>query len=413
VGIRATPVIIQLFQDLGRQRLRTALTVLGIAWGTTAVVTLLAFGTGLERQMRRGARGLGDGIVILSPGRTTMSFAGFGIGRQIRLRAADAPLLVNEIPSIRSATAEYGRWTAVRREDRTTNVYVTGIDPIYGELRNIFPQAGGRFIDDRDLMEQRRVLVLGNEIARFLFGDTDPVGQRITIDQTPFVVIGIMAEKPQNSSYNARDQDRVFIPSTTYRGMFGEYYPARIIYAPEDPTLSAAVATWVREALARRHTFDASDESAVYVWDTNEGMRIFTYIFLGFNIFLGIVGSFTLVVGGIGVANIMFVVVQERTWEIGLRRALGAHRREILLHTLAEAGLLVAIGAAIGMVIASAIVVVVGALPIEEFVGTATISPVVVAVTVALLGLVALAAGLMPARRAADLDPADALRQGA
>jgi putative ABC transport system permease protein len=412
--MRPGTLIRQLLEDLRRQPVRTTLTILGITWGTTAVVTLLAFGTGFERQMTINARGMGDGIVLVRGNRTTVPFQGFPERRPIRVVEEDAALLAREVPQIDLITPEYGTWgRRVRRGETSTEVYLTGVRADYGELRNVFARDGGRFINDKDVAERRRVLVLGDEVKRLLFGDEPAVGQEIFVGQTPFTVVGIMAEKTQNSSYNARDEDRVFIPVTTYRAISGDRYVDWLLFRPTDPDLSEAAVAGVRRVLGRKYTFDPADQDAVSVWDTNEMMKMFKYIFIGFNLFLGIVGSFTLVVGGVGVANIMFVVVQERTREIGVRRSVGARKRDILAQVLLEAVLIVVIGAAMGFAISVGLARLVSFLPIQEYVGVPIISTQVALITAALLTLVALTAGFMPARRAAALEPADALRWNA
>ncbi|MFP4624088.1 MAG: ABC transporter permease, partial [Gemmatimonadota bacterium] len=178
--MRFRTLLAQLFEDLRRQRLRTALTVLGITWGTTAVVTLLAFGTGFQEQMTVNARGMGDGIVLVSGNRTTLPFRGFPERRRINLVQEDAGLLAREVPEIHIVTPEYGTWGRyIRRGDKRTEVFVTGVRPDYGELRNVFAQAGGRFLNDHDLTDQRRVVVLGNEVKRLLFGDDEAVCQEV------------------------------------------------------------------------------------------------------------------------------------------------------------------------------------------------------------------------------------------
>lgn len=406
-------VLRQLLDDLSRQGLRTGLTVLGITWGTTAVVVLLAFGVGLERQMRVDQAGMGDGIVLVRGNRTTRPFQGFGEQRPIRLAEEDVALIRREIPEIDMVAGEYGSWGRyVRRGDRRTQVFTTGVDVIYGELRNVFPRAGGRFLNQQDVEQRRRVIVLGDEVKRLLFGDEEAVGEQVMLGQTPFTVVGIMQEKTQNSSYNARDEDRVFIPITTYRALYGPRHINWLLYAPSDPDLSASINNRIKEILGRKYTFDPEDPEALSIWDTNELMRMFKYLFLGFNVFLGIVGSFTLIVGGVGVANIMFVVVQERTREIGLRRSVGARRIDILLQILLEATLLVGVGAFLGFLISIAITWGASFLPIQDYVGVPSISPPVVLLTAMLLLTVALVAGMLPARRAAAMDPADCLRWG-
>src|SRR2546429_9714285 len=184
---RSADVWREFLADLRAQKLRTSLTVLGIAWGTVAVVVLLAFGVGLERQTMKRFHGLGDRIVILFGGRTTKPFAGFGDGRPIRLRPDDVPLLAREVSEIEYISPEFiTRSARVRRGVKAATPAVTGIVPVYGLMRNIIPEAGGRFINDRDVAERRRGAVLGNELGQLLFGQEAPVGQQGVLGDTPF-----------------------------------------------------------------------------------------------------------------------------------------------------------------------------------------------------------------------------------
>jgi putative ABC transport system permease protein len=397
--------------DIRAQRLRTTLTVLGIAWGTIAVVVLLAFGVGLERQTRKRFHGLGDRIVILFGGRTTVSYAGFPHGRYIRLREEDGAVLQREIPDIVMLSPEYStRSVAVRRGINTANPNVTGVLPVYGEMRNLIPDRGGRFLNDQDVADRRRVAMLGDELADLLFDDVDPIGKQVFIGETPFIVVGVMQPKSQNSSYNGRDKDRIFIPSSTFKAVFGHRYVNNFVYRTSGVGTTKIVERQVYETLSRRHTFDPDDEDALQLWDTTEWELRFSYLFLAFNIFFAIVGSFTLTVGGIGVANIMYIVVRERTREIGIRRSVGARRRDILLQFIGETFLIVGMGAVVGLGGSWSIVKLLSLVPMQEFVGTPTISPLVGVVTLTLLAIIGLLAGLFPARRAAALDPVECLR---
>ena len=401
----------EFFADLRAQKLRTFLTVLGIAWGTVAVVVLLAFGVGLERQTRKRFHGLGDRIVILFGGRTTKPFAGFGDGRRIRLRADDVPIIARDVAEIEQISPEFiTRSARVRRGVKAASPAVTGILPVYGLMRNIIAEAGGRFINDLDVAERRRVAVLGNELAKLLFGDESPVGQQVFLGDTPFTVVGVMRPKLQNSSYQQRDQDRIFIPATTHYALFGDPFLNNIVYRAKTPEITKQAERRVYETMGRRYKFDPTDKDALAFWDTSEWETRFGKMFVAFNMFFAIVGTFTLLVGGIGVANIMYIVVRERTPEIGLRRAVGATRARIMRQFFAEALMIVLMGATLGLLLSLALVAGLGGLPIKEFVGVPTISPTVLAATVALLGIVAFGAGLMPARRAAALDPVEALR---
>jgi putative ABC transport system permease protein len=404
-------VLREFFADLRAQRLRTTLTVLGITWGTVAVVILLAFGVGLERQTRKRFHGLGDRIVILFGGRTTKAYAGFQEGRYIRLREDDVDILEAEIPDIVAISPEYStRNTRVRRGRASANPNITGIRPIYGEMRNIIPEMGGRFINDLDLAERRRVAVLGDELKTLLFDDDDAIGQQVFLGDVPFIVVGVMRPKLQNSSYNSRDKDRVFIPATTHQAVFGHTTIANMVYRTSGAFVTKDVERQVYETLGRRYRFDPTDEDALAVWDTSEWEQMFGYMFLAFNAFFAIVGSFTLTVGGIGVANIMYIVVRERTPEIGIRRSVGARRRDILVQFLAETGVIVAVGAVLGILVSIGIVKLLSFVPMQDFVGAPTISPTVMIATLSLLAAIAFFAGIFPARKAANLDPVECLR---
>jgi len=397
--------------DLKAQRLRTALTILGITWGTVAVVVLLAFGVGLERQTEKRFHGLGERIVILFGGRTTKAYQGFPEGRTIRLTEEDVALLDAEVPEIVQISPEYSsRVTPVRRGANGANPNVTGVLPAYGDMRNVIPEEGGRFINQPDVDQRRRVAVLGNELKKLLFGDTAAIGQQVFVGDVPFTVVGVMVAKIQNSSYNSRDQDRIFIPASTHRSIFGGRNIANMIYRTSDATITKDVERRVYELLGRRYKFDPTDEDALSVWDTSEWEKMFSYLFLGFNIFFGLVGSFTLTVGGIGVANIMYIVVRERTQEIGIKRSVGATRADILRQFFTETFFIVGIGAALGLGISIGMVKVATMFPTNDIVGQPVLSPTVALVTVSLLAGIGFLAGLFPARKAASLDPVECLR---
>lgn len=404
----------ELWQDVRAQKLRTAMTVAGIAWGTVAVVVLLAFGTGLEAHVIKRFHGLGDRIVILFGGETTKPFAGFGNGRDVRLRESDAILLASQIPEIVLISPEYSwRGAPVRQGRSITNPNIAGVWPSYTYLRNVIPDVGGRFINQDDVDQRRRVVVLGDAIRDLLFENEpgDVVGRQVMIGETPFTVIGVMRPKQQSSSYNSRDRDRVFIPASTQAAMFGQKYVNNIIYRTTGAAATQRAERAVYETLGRKYRFDPTDDDALGVWDTSEFEKMFSYLFLGFDVFFLIVGSFTLTVGGIGVANIMYIVVKERTKEIGIKRSLGAKKTDILRQFFIESTAIVMIGAIIGFGISVGIVKAMAFLPIRDFVGAPIISPQVAWVTMGLLMFVALLAGFFPARRAAALDPVECLRQ--
>jgi putative ABC transport system permease protein len=403
----------QLLRDLSAQKLRTTLTILGITWGTVAVIVLMAFGVGFEKQTRKNMHGMGDGIVIMFGGRTTAAFQGYNEGRPIRLREDDVALIATRVREVGDISPEYRRGGIPARVDTlSTMPTVTGVHPVYGRLRNILVEDGGRFLNDLDEAGRRRVVVLGDEIKKLLFGDRDALNQQIMLGNVPFTVIGVMAPKTQESSYGSRDTERVFIPAATHRAVFGDQYLANIVFKPVDASLSEPAKLAVREVLGSRYRFDPADTDAISMWDTSELDKMLDAIFLGISVFMGIVGAFTLVVGGVGVANIMYVVVRERTREIGIKRSIGARRRTVLGQFLMEAAFIVALGAVLGFLLSLGIIKAAEFLPFKDEVGVPELSAMVATLTIGLLALVSLFAGYFPARRAAAISPIEALRYG-
>jgi len=403
-------IIQEFYLDLKAQKLRAFLTMFGIVWGTVTIIVLIAFGVGFKKQMSTDMHGIGESIAIMFPGKTTKAWEGFGIGRPMSFVEDDTKLLASQVRGIRAISPEFGRRTVTRVGQNILTPLVSGIYPIYADMRNIIPEQGGRFIDDLDMKQRRRVCVIGDKVKEFLFSESNAIGKILYIGQVPFTVVGVMQKKTQNSSYNARDKDRIFIPASTHSSIYGSIHLNNIIYQVGDPRQSEEVSEQVRHALAKRYKFDPTDKDAVWIWDTSIFDKFIFYFFLGFNIFMGLIGSFTLGVAGIGVANIMFIVVQERIKEIGVKRAVGAKRSNILFQFFMETFFMVGLGSAIGFLIAFGIITALQYVPIKEYVGTPDLSFEVALATVIILSVIGLAAGLMPARRAANLDVVECLR---
>ncbi|MGA2625228.1 MAG: ABC transporter permease [Bacteroidota bacterium] len=403
--------ILEFLTDLRAQKLRAFLTMFGIVWGTVAIIVLLAFGMGFKRQLGINMHGIGERIAILFPGSTTKPYEGFGIGRPISFVEDDARILKSEVIGIDKISPEYSSGeTPIRLGENRINTSVAGIYPVYSEMRNINPAPGGRFVDDIDLRDRKRVALLGDNTKRLLFGESEAIGKLFYVGEVPFTVIGVMMKKTQNSSYNRRDEDRVFIPASTFASVFGAAHIRNIIYTPKDPRKSEEVNSNVRQVLGKKYKFDPADRDAVWIWDTTEMDKFMFYFFLAFNIFMGLIGSFTLAVGGIGVANIMYIVVQERVREIGIKRAVGAKRSNILVQFFLETCFIIGLGSSVGFAIALGITKALQYIPIKEFVGTPEISVEVAVATMLVLAAIGLTAGFMPAKRAANLNIVECLR---
>jgi putative ABC transport system permease protein len=410
-----TPIIDsirEVFLYLRQYKSRTFMTMFGLIWGTMTVVLLLSFGTGVEKSMKKNMHGLGDGIAILWPGTTTKPWQGYNRGRNIRFRMDDVELLRREIGEFDAISGEYIYYERpVRNADKIAKPPVTGVMPEYGPMRNVIAREGGRWINDLDMQHKRRVVFLGYSIRDLLFGENyNAVGEIVYIGQTPFRVIGILEKKTQPSSYSYRDQDRVFIPSTTFESLYGWRYLSNMVYKIKNPTRNEIIRDKIYEVFGKRFYFDPTDRNALGIWDTTEQDKFIYYFSLGFKLFLGMIGIITLVVGGIGLANIMYVVVQERTSEIGIKRSIGAKRRVIMGQFMIEAFLIISIGAAIGFLLALGLMRLISMLPIEDYVGHPQLSWSVVIASITILSTVGFLAGFFPARRASRLEVVECLR---
>ncbi|MCK4403684.1 MAG: ABC transporter permease [candidate division Zixibacteria bacterium] len=403
--------ITQFLRDMRSQKLRTLLTLFGIIWGTAAVVLLLAFGKGLHAQNQKSMHGLGESIVIMWGGRTSKPYAGFGKGRPIRLREEDALLLKREIKQMGGVSPEYSQWsTHMKYKKNAVTQNMVGIYPVFGEMRNIFAEMGGRFINKIDLEKRKRVVFIGNQLKEDLFGKDEAIGKYIIIDNVPFLVIGVMKEKKQDSSYSGRDANKAFIPATTFAAMYGYKYIGDIIFKPKDPRETERVKEQVYKVLGKKFKFDPEDKEALAMWDTTEMQKFLTMFFIAFRVFLVVIGTFTLIVGGIGVSNIMHVVVEERTKEVGIKMSLGAKKAHVLFQFLFETLVITFIGGIIGFLFSLMVVKVFPLLNLEEYMGTPQITLSAALIAVSVLGLVGLISGYFPARRAANLNPVQALK---
>jgi putative ABC transport system permease protein len=400
--------------DAARNRKRIGLTVMAIGWGTLSIVLLLSFGEGMKRSFHRTSRGMGEGIGVLWPGATTRAYAGLPSGRSISFTDEDAELLGARIPEITAISREYSKRVPVARGIKTVNARVRGVDPSFGQMRNIIPAAGGRFLDDLDSTLKRRVVVLGDELATDLFAKDDPIGKTVTINQSTFLVVGVMQPKVMMGMYSGPDKGQASIPAPTFKAMFTDARLGNMVYKPASEQMADQAKAQIYRVLARKYRFDPDDTRALGIWDTRENQRITGNIALGIQMFLGIIGGLTLFVGGMGVANIMYAVVKERTREIGVKMALGAKVRQVMSPFVLEALTMTILGGTLGTVVGVVLMQIIAALPLKgeafEFLGRPTFSPAIAAATSLILGTVGMLAGYFPARRAASVNPAESLR---
>ena len=401
--------------DLGKQKLRSFLTLVAIAWGTLSVVLLLAFGRGLGNSMMEGMLGAGNQVIVIYGGQTTLNYEGLGIGRPIRFTEEDVELINTAVQGIEHSSPQYGRW-GVRLQvgDEITNTFMEGVNPDFEIMRTMYPAAGGRFINEKDVDEQRRVLFLGDEIAERLFKGESPIGGQVLLDGMPFTVVGVMKPKMQTSMNNGPDANRAIIPHSTFKNIYGNRNVGSMLIRPSNPALQEQIKTNITSLMASKYKFDPADEQAMPMWDFIEMEEMNQKIATGLELFLFVIGFFTLMIAGVGVANIMFVVVKERTKEIGIKLAVGARKIHIIIQFVFESLFISFLGGFIGLAISSGIVFAILSMDLSggagDFLGRPEISQSAVIVTISVLALIGLIAGIFPAIKASKVDPVESLR---
>ncbi|MGA2859995.1 MAG: ABC transporter permease [Candidatus Sulfotelmatobacter sp.] len=395
-------------------RRHAALTMLGMGWGIATVVMLLAYGDGFGQACANIFANFGTKLVIVVPGTTSMQAGGQKSGVDIRFTQDDVDALATNLPQVTYITPSVDKQATVQYDTRGLTFTVSGNDPNVYSIRAL-KLGQGRFYNMEDQVQRARVAVIGSEAKEKLFSGRNALGEHIRLDGLSFEVIGVLSAKMQERN---DDINRVvYIPFTTMGDLKNTHYLDTIWFNYETPEYER-IEPAVRTIMATEHKFNQADRDAVRVFNLMTQLHQFEIITLGLKILMGFIGTLTLGIGGVGLMNIMLVSVTQRTREIGVQKALGAHRRHILTQFLAEALTITFIGGVFGVILAYVVALSVGRLTLYSAFaknGEAgdirlIIAPGTLIASTLILGAVGLISGMVPALRASRLDPIEALR---
>jgi putative ABC transport system permease protein len=406
----------QVFGSLLRNRLRSFLTMAGIAWGIASIVMIAALGDSFKQGQRNNMKQLGENIVILLGGRTELQVGGGRAGRLIRLNYSDVDNLRQEAWLAGTVAAELDGIVHAASPYNSGSFDAVGVESFFPSLRTL-PIGDGRFFSEREEKDGARVCVIGADVKKQLFGNrSDVEGSEVAIGSLPYRIVGVLAQKNQNTSYAGIDEQKIWLP---YTSMARDVPPAKyyvtgyldeILYQPRSLRQYQAAQLQVRRVLARAHGFDPADTAAIGMWDTVEDMERTAEVFDTMTLFLGLIAAVTLSLGGIGVMNIMLVTVSERTSEIGLRKALGATKLRIMNDFLAEGCVLAFLSGLAGLAIAFGISALLRLFPMPDMFPGLPVNGGTTAIAFGALTFTAVASALLPAWRAASMTPVEALR---
>ena len=400
----------EILATISRNKTRTFLTAFGIFWGTAMLAMLWGGAAGLEGLMMRNFQGFATNMGGCSPSRTTIPYKGYKKGMEWSLTDEDVTYFRRICPILEYSSAMMFNFATFKHGDKKASGQIQGVEGDFFKMQ-IPVINSGRVINSSDVTDLRKVVALGKNVAAELFGAADPIGQHVELNGIYFQVIGVIGQKGE-ASIGGRVDDSAVIPSSTMRRLYnkGNKIDALLFTATSGHTPTDAK-PWLWRAIRSNHPISPDDDKAMWFMDISEQFAMVDNLFLGISLLALFVGAGTLLAGVIGVGNIMWIIVKERTQEIGIRRAIGAKPRDIIVQVLAESMTLTAISGVAGVCFATGVLQVAEKMTFDPVRGSAHFELAfsdAVGIVVAFLLLGSLA-GLVPALRAMRIKPVEAL----
>ena len=392
-------------EGLVANKMRATLTMLGVIIGVGAVIAMLAIANGAKQQTMQRIQAMGTNVLMVMSGQSRQGAVMGGFGSVQTLTLEDANAIAGKCPSVDAAVPEVRQNAQVKYRDQNTNTTIFGTSPDYPSVRNYSVQ-DGRFFTSRDVKSSKKVAAIGPTTAQNLFGNSSPVGKSISIKGNRFKIVGLMTAKGATGGFGDPD-DQIFIPVTTaMRRVFGVQNIRQISAQAKSMALMGQASTEIATVLRKRHKIPEGGDDDFIIRNQAEFMQMAEDTSRTFTLLLAGIASVSLLVGGIGIMNIMLVSVTERTREIGIRKAMGARRHDILLQFLIESLVLSLFGGLAGILFGVGGSAVVGRLTGWSI----SVSPQSMLLSFSFAAMVGVFFGLYPARQASLLNPIDALR---